>query len=158
LSAGGRPTKPTALKLLQGTARKGRLNPAEPKPETELPKPPAYLDAAGKREWYRCGAELEELGLVSQLDLHTYASYCSAVSFLAKCERKLGRLKPAQLVVVGASGYLQQHPIVAMTNAARKQVHELGSPFGLTPAARTKVTGKTKDKKQGRFAGLKKEA
>jgi hypothetical protein len=49
----GRKRKPTYLKLVTGTARKSRLNPAEPKPEPALPSPPEHLMPEALAEWER---------------------------------------------------------------------------------------------------------
>lgn len=47
----GPKTKPTELKLMQGTYRKDRAPENEPKPNAppSLPEPPSYMDITAKR-------------------------------------------------------------------------------------------------------------
>lgn len=70
MTAGRRPT-PTALKVLTGTARPDRANPAEPKPPLlEIgDRPPAWITGArAKRAWTSLAPLLREQGLLTVLD------------------------------------------------------------------------------------------
>ncbi len=72
--------KPTALKLLEGTARKDRMNPTEPKPPplSAIPEPPRFmrLTGAARRAWRDLAGRTIALGVLSEADLPALASLC----------------------------------------------------------------------------------
>lgn len=89
----GRPPKPTALKLLEGNAGHRRIDQAhEPFPEKAIPPCPDFLDDLAKKEWFRVAKELYTLGLLTELDQSSLASYCSYYSEWAAAEVKLRKL------------------------------------------------------------------
>ena len=59
---------PTQLKIVKGTNRKDRTNPAEPKPESKLPSCPAWIHPEGKKEWGRLVDEMTKTGVVTGFD------------------------------------------------------------------------------------------
>jgi len=63
-----RPRKPKQLKIVQGTYRKDRANPHEPKPQPRIPSCPWELCDTAKKEWRRLAPELHQLGLLTALD------------------------------------------------------------------------------------------
>jgi P27 family predicted phage terminase small subunit len=74
----GRPPKPTALKVLNGNPGKRPLNKFEPKPKPILPKCPAWLDPAAKKEWRRVVPELERIGMLTCVDGAALGGYCQS--------------------------------------------------------------------------------
>jgi len=64
----GRPAKPTALKKKQGTLRKSRLNPKEPRLEVFLPHPPPWLSPCAREFYARLGAIAEIAAVVTKVD------------------------------------------------------------------------------------------
>lgn len=150
MSRAGRPTKPTALKLVSGTARKGRLNAEEPKPQVVAPDPPAYLDAIAAGEWRRIVQELAAVGVMSNLDTVALAAYCTAFSRWREAEDALALFraqdpKAKGLVIKTIQGNLIQNPLVGMSNQAMAAMVRYGSEFGLTPASRARVKGDAGD-------------
>lgn len=82
---GPRP-KPTALKELEGTARKDRAAANEPRPHVRVPSPPMWLGPDAKNEWRRITKELAALRMVSLLDRTTLGLYCQALQeYLDAC-------------------------------------------------------------------------
>lgn len=140
----GRPRKPTALKLLQGTARPDRMNPNEPQPEVVIPKKPAHLKGEAGREWKRIVPELVGLGLISRIDRAALAAYCTAYATYVETDRILQR---AGLTFETPNGFLQQRPEVSIRARALDQMKGFLSLFGLSPADRSKVSGVGKPKK-----------
>ena len=115
----GRPRKPTALKLLQGTFQPCRANPDEPQPELVkgTPDPPRRLKGEAKKEWLRTAPELARLGVLAVDELSVLATYCGLHAAIVAGERR-GELIPA--------GYYAQY---------RGMVEF----FGLSPSTRSKV-------------------
>lgn len=70
----GRKPKPTAIKELEGNPGKRPLNKNEPKPDKKAPRCPAWLEEEAKKEWKRTGTMLEQLGLLTEMDMAAFAA------------------------------------------------------------------------------------
>jgi P27 family predicted phage terminase small subunit len=134
----GRPAKPTNLKLIEGNPGKRKLETNEPNPEPVLAPPQGWLNAEAKGIWRRLMPELFRWGLVTKLDLDILAMYCDAVAEVHFARRKIAR---AGYEAKTPSGYRQQSHWIHTRNQAVKRAAELGTHFGLTPAARTRLKG-----------------
>ena len=79
---GGRPRKPTKLKILQGTQKPSRINPREPEPDVEIPEIPIgsdgkpVLTGQEKAEWDYITPLLEEQGLIAKINRNSLVRYC----------------------------------------------------------------------------------
>lgn len=147
--------KPTALKLLEGNPGKRALNLADGvNPRIEVPSAPRHLGDMAKKEWKRITPLLQELGLVSGLDLAALALYCQAYGRLCELETafagqvKIEEDKGASYAdavyrvsySVTPSGYAQQSVITQLIKSHREQVNRHLMHFGLSPAARGRVS------------------
>lgn len=130
----GRPRKPTAVKKLQGTARKDRTPKREPKPRTGV-EAPAVLSKEARAEWDRLAPELERLGLLTIADRAQFAIYCDAVARWTKLTEKLDKLDE-MTEAQGKAGYRQQVAEVALQKSYGEIVSRLAGRFGLDPSAR----------------------
>lgn len=76
----GRPTKPTRLKVIQGTYREDRAPVNEPQPEKviKLPKPPRYLSKYAKTLWGALVEELTAQGILTIIDMPALEACCEA--------------------------------------------------------------------------------
>ena len=74
----GRKPKPTALTVLEGNPGGRPLNPNEPKPAKKAPRCPSWLEDEAKKEWKRMGKTLEQMGLLTEMDMAAFAGYCQA--------------------------------------------------------------------------------
>jgi P27 family predicted phage terminase small subunit len=148
---------PTKIKKLRDTFRPARaVN--EPEPELVTPLPPNHLDPVAREEWDRISAELESLGLLSNLDRTALAGYCLAYSRWIKAEEILA--KSSLLIMTGQTkddkGHLSggcpiQNPMLAVSNKAQELMIRYLSEFGMTPASRSKIDVKPQAKKKNRF-------
>jgi P27 family predicted phage terminase small subunit len=108
---------------------------AQPTSAARTP-PPKWLSREAKAEWHRIEPELSRLGLLTILDLSTFAGYCQAYGRWQRCEQLLARL-PSELVKAKRRDYhVQVHPLVKMVRAAVETMNRLGAQFGLSPSAR----------------------
>jgi P27 family predicted phage terminase small subunit len=142
----GPKTKPTSLKLVTGTARAGRLNADEPRPEVARPDPPDHLTDAARAEWHRVVGELIALGLLTNLDRGALGAYCQAYGRWSAAEHALARMASRDastdgLIVRTKSGNVIQNPLVGTANKAMADMVRYAAEFGLTPSARTRVSG-----------------
>jgi len=119
----GRRPKPTALKIIKGTARKSRLNKNEPKPEviSSNTRCPEWMNPEGKKEWKRMAGKLREVGLLTNCDITAFTMLC-------------------QMWGEYVTGTKTGEP-VSMAHVT--QMRLLAGEFGLTPASRSKVAVST---------------
>ena len=133
----GRKPKPTAVKVLEGNPGKRKLNMNEPVPRAcSLPKCPDWLEDEAKAEWDRIAKNLHELGLLTDLDVQAFASYCQAY---ARWKENEEFITQHGSIVKTNSGYWQQVPQVAMAHQNQKIMMQAAAEFGLTPSARSRI-------------------
>jgi len=130
-------SKPTRLKLIQGTYRSDRASSNEPAPEAVAPKCPTFLKGEARREWKRVSDELESLGLLSRIDRGALAAYCTAWATFVEADKII---RTEGMTFVTQKGYHQQRPEVGIRSRAMDQMRAFMSEFGMTPAARTKIS------------------
>ena len=71
----GRKPLPTQLKLVKGTARPHRMNPAEPQPVVAVPPAPDHLDDAAAAKFTELAELLARHGVMTELDAGALARY-----------------------------------------------------------------------------------
>lgn len=144
----GPAAKPTALKLLTGNPGRRRINKAEPKPAAKIPDCPPFLDANARAEWERIVPELARLKLLTLVDRAALAAYCVNWSRWQKAEEKLR--KSGLTFVTKSTGMARRRPEVAIAADSMKLMKAFLIEFGLTPAARSRVTAEP-DKEEDPF-------
>lgn len=87
----GRKPKPTAIKVLEGNPGKRPVNSAEPKPISKAPKCPIWLEAEAKKEWRRVAKQLEQLGVLTEVDMAAFAGYCQAYARWKEAEEFISK-------------------------------------------------------------------
>ena len=127
--------KPTRLKVLSGTARPHRLNPAEPVIVAEVPDAPDHLTDPARREWERVTAEMAEAGILSALDRGALAAYAQTYGRWVAAERALETMATkdrvtAGLVIRTKSGNAIQNPLVGTANKAMADMVRYAAEFG----------------------------
>lgn len=157
---GGRPRKPTALKVLHGTDRPDRSNPNEPsaQPLGDAP-PPSWLKGRGRRAWAEVAAILTEMGVATVADRVALALLCDVYAEYIEARdavRKLGTVyesrvmkahsrradgDPEEFDPEALSVMIRPRPEVAMASDAWRRINTMLQQFGLTPASRSKVSG-----------------
>ena len=147
----GRPPKPTALKALAGNPGKRSLPPAEANPTPKLPPAPRHLSTVARREWRRLGKQLEQLGLITDIDLRAFELLCVTYDQLRIAQDKVVELG---MVVYTPSGYPMANPWFTTQGKLHEQLLRLLGQFGLTPASRAKVTAAAKGEEEEDPAAL----
>lgn len=141
----GRKPKPTALKILEGNPGKRQLNTNEPTPVKKAPKCPSWLDTEAKKEWRRLTKQLEDLGLLTTVDMAAFAGYCQAYARWKEAEEFISK---HGTIVKTPSGYWQQVPQVSIAQTYLKIMNKLCEQFGLTPSARSRIVADTGQKNE----------
>ncbi len=133
----GRKPKPTAVKVLEGNPGKRQLNISEIKPaQAKPPKCPSWLEEEAKAEWKRLGKNLFELGILTDLDVAAFSSYCQAYARWREAEEFISQHGS---LVKTPSGYWQQVPQVSIAHQNQKIMMQAAAEFGLTPSARSRI-------------------
>lgn len=132
----GRKPTPTAIKELEGNPGKRPLNEKEPKPAKKAPSCPKWLEPEAKKEWRRLSKQLEQLGVLTELDMASFAAYCQAYARYKEAEEFITQHGS---IVKTPSGYWQQVPQVAQAQTYSKIMLRLAEQFGLTPSARSRI-------------------
>ena len=139
----GRPPKPTALKKLQGTLKKSRVNINEWKPPAGAPKMPAHFKGHAAREWRRVVPMLLDAGLLTLADAPTLEAYCETYARW----KDAAAIVDAEGLVVEAKQGPVPHPAVNIEKAARKDCMEFAQRFGFDPSSRSKLAAPKKESK-----------
>lgn len=144
--------KPTRLKLLAGNPGKRKLNKYEPKPARKAPKCPSHLSKEAKKEWKRIVPELEDLGLLTRVDMAALGAYCAAFGRWVEAEKAL---KQEGLTVTTPNGHVQKSPWLTIADKALDQLRKYIVEFGLSPASRTKVSAQPKEDTEEDFFAIR---
>ena len=132
----GRKPKPTALKELEGNPGKRQLNMNEPKLIAKAPTCPKWLEDEAKKEWKRLAKKMEQLGVLTEVDMAAFAGYCQAYARWKAAEEFISK---HGAIVKTPSGYWQQVPQVSIAQQYLKDMQKLAEQFGLTPASRSRI-------------------
>lgn len=99
-----------------------------------VPKPPAWLSKDAKAEWKRVAAILVERNVLTDADLGTLESYCTATGLIRECQREINS---KGLTIIGPKGPMR-NPAINAQNAAITQARLLANELGLTPVSRSR--------------------
>lgn len=107
------------------------------KPKADNVKPPAWLNAAGKRLFKSIVEDLRELDLLTNVDVHPLAVYCDAVIRYAEASKAVD--KEGQTVLHtnkgGATNEVRNPNVQNMEGWARI-IRQYAAEFGFTLSAR----------------------
>jgi len=144
--AGGRPRKPTHLKVVSGTAQKCRTNPAEPEAGGGRPECPAWLSDRAAAIFEETCVLMEGMGTLSAEWADVIASYASCleeIEITTAIIEDLGRTYTTT-TQTGDTMY-RPRPEVAMRSDAMKRAQALRAEIGLGPASKSRVSARTKN-------------
>jgi len=145
----GRKRKPTHLHIVQGTAQPCRLNKREPKAPSEAPHAAVELSPRASF-WYGiiCG-RLQAMGIASVVDSEALMLLAVRLAEIGECDgaiKKHGRVLVRLELIELPDGrtrsqkVLKANPAVAQRSEAMRHSQSLLAEFGLSPAARAKVS------------------
>jgi P27 family predicted phage terminase small subunit len=125
---------PTALRLIAGNPGKRSMPKDEPTaPPASSVEPPAWLSIEARREWRRSAKVLAAAGLLTRLDLATFAAYCDAVGDWRRADRLL---RDRALVETTPAGASVQSTLLGIKRRARLDAIKFGSLLGMSPVSR----------------------
>ena len=142
----GRKPTPTALKVLEGNPGKRKLNDNEPRPDKKAPSCPKWLEPEAKKEWRRLAKKMEQMGVLTEVDMAAFAGYCQAYARWKEAEEFITQHGTIVKTPSGywqqvpqPSGYWQQVPQVSIAQTYLKIMNRFAEQFGLTPSSRSRI-------------------
>ena len=140
---GPRP-KPTQIRLLESDQSTRRIEVDDFRPIAEIPDCPPHLTGEAEREWHRLSEELIRYGMISKVDRGVLAMICTTWARYVEAEEMIERTAKAAggsgLFVKSPNGYPIQSPWLAVSTKAMESYRAFLCEFGLSPAARSRVT------------------
>lgn len=137
MGARGPAAKPTELRKLQGNPGKRPLPKAEPRPGERMPSAPRWMSTEAKRQWKRLAPRLHAAGLLTEVDGLGLAMLCEAVGQYVEGKEIVEK---EGAIAVSDQGNVYQHPAVGLMKTARAEVLRWAREFGMTPAARSRIS------------------
>lgn len=144
---------PDSLKLIKGTARPDRMNPDAPAPNKGITHPPEWLADRAAELFMQLSAILNGMGVASPDDVHALAMLSSR---LEQVEILTVTIEDSGFTYLSEGGLWKARPEVAMRAEAMRHAQSLLNEFGLTPAARSKVSA-GQPQEENPFAALERE-
>lgn len=138
----GRKRIPDRLKIVAGTDRRDRMNPDAPALNPGTAEPPEWLSERASELFAQLSATLLGMGIASpddQAALALLASRLEEVELMTAIIEDTGRTYQ-QMNDDGSVRMIRARPEVGMRNEAMRHAQGLLAEFGLTPAARSKVS------------------
>jgi P27 family predicted phage terminase small subunit len=144
---GGRPRKPAALHILQGTARPGRQNRKAPKVEAleGFPGPPAGLTEREVAAWRELAAVVAPMRTTTPSDMVAFRQMVTTLAVVEEAREALNREGLTFIVTTESGEVVRKRPEVEVLGAFKKQLSVELSRFGLTPADRERVSALGED-------------
>ena len=150
----GRQGVPTHLKLLRGNPGQRRILPEpEPRAFADVPEPPEELGELGREEWFRVAPELLRLGILTTVDIKTFAGYCQANERRVLAERAIKQCRGHGLTYETSNGNHVQNPLVNIANTAAREMLKFAMQLGMTPVSRRHLASNA-DRPTAKFDGL----
>jgi len=152
MGGGSRPL-PTALKVLKGTHQSCRdANNAPPaNVPSYIPAPPEYLNYRSAEIFRQLAVYLTGMKILNVEDIPMLGLLASR---LAEVEEHTATIESEGYVYLTDKGLWKSRPEVAMRNEAMRHAQSLLIEFGLSPAARSRVSAALGDKPNNPFAIL----
>lgn len=134
----GRKAMPVELLLLNGNKNKltkqeiqiRRETEQKLKPKADNIKPPTWLTPLAKSEFKRLSAELNEIGIMSNVDVNQLAVYCRAYGRYIELQSNPDGIDEKTL------------------DTLYKQMKSMAIEFGFTPSSRAKLAMPKEEKKE----------
>ena len=133
----GRKPIPTEIKRARGNPGRRPLNDCEPQVKPGVPRCPANLDEAARREWRRISKLLARYGVLTEMDASALATYCQVWSRWQYAEEQLRKYGP--VILSPQNKFPIQSPYLAIANRSIEQLQKMLVEFGMTPSSRCRI-------------------
>jgi P27 family predicted phage terminase small subunit len=133
----GRPSQPTALKILKGE-QKSRINKDEPKPAIveDIVFPSIYMDEDELNEFLRVSDRLRKQRILTENDIDMLSIYIRELNRYRDCQREITKNGST---LINDKGVEYINPNTELANRHLKNILQISSHFGFSPSTRTKL-------------------
>jgi len=137
----GRPRKPSALHILEGTAIAVRMNHNEPVPTiSDDLRPPKWLSLESRRIWRWMAPRLLQMRVLTDADRDAFGLGCDAMAdYLGYRATIQEHGSTYETTTMQHDTMIRPRPEVAMMADAWRRAERIFSAFGMNPSARSKV-------------------
>lgn len=147
----GRKSIPSKILQLRGgvlhthKAKSARAD--EPRPPEKMPSCPKHLNKNARKEWRRAGKILQDVGLMTELDMAVLAGYCDAFAQWAEATVKVnekglvyveGQKKDKNGQIIN-SGIPKLNPYLRVAREAYDRMMKAAVLIGLSPSSRANL-------------------
>lgn len=143
----GRKRIPDHLKVVAGTDQPSRMNPDAPVPSEEVPEAPEWLSKRAAEIFEQLVSIIGGMGIASASDTAMLAMAASRIEEVEICTALIedgGRTFVSRTKFDDEGRVVEQqiknNPVVAQRSEAMRHAQSLLVEFGLSPAARSKVS------------------
>lgn len=143
----GRPTTPESIRKAKGTLQKCRVNENAVRVNgnvllDKLPKPPKDLPALWKKFYNMVAQELLTLGLLSTQNTFIVYRYTKYARTWQECSEKINSGNYVTVMVTAQGSKIPMvTPYLTIMRQMEKEMKNIESEFGFTPAARSRIIG-----------------
>lgn len=130
------PSKPTAIKKLEGNRGHQKLPEDEPEFEATIPEPPDDLSRLAKKYWIEISETLFKGKVLTGADKQGLRVLCETYADWVTLTKKINK---DGLITLNAIGVPTINPLVRAADNKFTLLHKMLCEFGMTPASRTKV-------------------
>ena len=102
----------------------------------KAPSCPKGREPEAKKEWRRLAKQMEQIGILTEVDMAAFAGYCQAYARWKEAEEFITQHGS---IVKTPSGYWQQVPQVSIAQTYLKIMNRFAEQFGLTPSSRSRI-------------------
>lgn len=138
---GGRPRKPTNLKILEGNRGHRTLDPeSEPQPAKGLLKTPLGMSKEAKRIWRSIVPELDRLDLLTIVDSTSLEAACTGAAVAKSADREVSKIQ--RRIATSTAEQNDINKLVSLNAVSKRgwqQWKSFATEFGLTPASRSRI-------------------
>lgn len=145
----GRKPKPTALKVLSGTAQPCRINKKDlvSPVVTKVPSAPKWFTPLAKKIYRDTTHHLRAAKALNSVDLEMLVAYCNEYANYLEIMQKFARGKkgeepeePRVIIAKTKSGTIHQvNPLLKIAQSSLEKAKSIAVEYGLTPSSRAKV-------------------
>lgn len=126
---------PTKLLEMRGSWR-AKTRTDEPEAVGSLHRP-AWLSAAGKKQWNHIAPLVEAMRIGSEVDSFSLATLCDSLAQYIEITQRIN--ESGIIITDSATQSVKPNPLFQAQDAAWARVYKMAQQFGLTPASRAKV-------------------
>lgn len=143
---------PTATLARRGSPKAKHRNNTEPQPATGIPSPPYALGEVEAQMWAKLCRDLNDIGVLTVIDGNALARYCTIWAAWRRVMNVITTVGDTYETLSREGATIpRKRPEVEMSQKYADQLLRLEQQFGLTPASRSSIEVKPKQRDKGRL-------